>query len=180
MDHRNQMEEWFYQYGDDVYNFIVYLTGTTDVEDIVQEVFLKALRSVSSFEARANPKTWLLAIARNLVIDKSRRKKLFTFFPIDVVQSKLSATDNGDPEKSLLSDETQSEIYYAILSLKQSYKDVLVSRLIVELTVDETALILNWSNTKVTLTYHRAIKALQKKLKITNEGGTNGYERTLL
>ncbi|MFS0863755.1 RNA polymerase sigma factor [Fredinandcohnia sp. 179-A 10B2 NHS] len=179
MNHTNQMEEWFYQYGDDVYNFLVYLTGTKDVEDIVQEVFLKALRSISSFEARANPKTWLLTIARNLVIDKSRRKKLFTFFPIDIAQSKLAATDYGDPEKTLLSDETQSEIYYAILSLKQSYKDVLILRLIVELTVDETASVLNWSNSKVTLTYHRAIKALQKKIKFTIEGGTNGYERTL-
>ncbi|MDR4889349.1 RNA polymerase sigma factor [Fredinandcohnia sp. QZ13] len=179
MAHISQIERWFYEYGDDVYSFLIYYTGSIDVDDYVQEVFLKAIRSFHTFEERSNPKTWLLSIARNLVIDKNRRKRLIKFQPFDLLGKRHIQIDQSNPERALLLDEVLSDIHDAILRLKQSYKEVLVSRLILELSVEETATVLNWSTNKVSLTYHRAVKALQKNLNSINKGEEKDYEEYL-
>ncbi|WP_077619179.1 RNA polymerase sigma factor [Bacillus sinesaloumensis] len=179
MEQIDQIEEWFYKYGDDVYNFLIYYTGSFDVDDYVQEVFVKALGSFSSYEKRSSPKTWLLSIARNLVIDKTRRKRRIRFQSIDLLSNRYIPIDKSNPENSLLSDEILNDIYNLILALKKPYMEVLVSRLILEFSVEETASILNWSHNKVSLTYHRALKVLQKQLKSINEGEEQDYERFL-
>ncbi|MGD6774654.1 sigma factor-like helix-turn-helix DNA-binding protein [Sutcliffiella horikoshii] len=51
-----------------------------------------------------------------------------------------------------------------IRMLKQSYYDVLMLRGINELSVQETAQELNWTESKVNLSYHRALKTLEKKM----------------
>lgn len=72
---RETISEWFYLYSNDVYNFLVYYTCTTDVEDLVQEVFIKAGRGLHSYKNQASPKTWLFTIARNTAIDEARKKR---------------------------------------------------------------------------------------------------------
>ncbi|WP_254660760.1 sigma factor [Bacillus sp. FJAT-27225] len=42
MDAGQQIEQWFYQYEKDIFNYLVYYTGTRDVEDLVQDTFLRA------------------------------------------------------------------------------------------------------------------------------------------
>ncbi|MFK4997622.1 RNA polymerase sigma factor [Bacillus sp. N9] len=73
----NVIEEWFHQYERDVTSFLVYYTGMIDVEDIVQETFLLALKNLPRFRAESHPKTWLISIARNLVNDDFRRRKVW-------------------------------------------------------------------------------------------------------
>src|SRR5690625_6343817 len=67
--------DWFDAYADDIYRFLVHYMSTTDVEDIVQEVFIKAIDRYDLFNGESSPKTWLISIARNLAIDEARRKK---------------------------------------------------------------------------------------------------------
>ncbi len=49
--------------------------ANTDVDDIVQEVFLVAMRRLSEFEGRSTIQTWLFAILRNVVLEHHRRRK---------------------------------------------------------------------------------------------------------
>ena len=63
------------KYYDEIYRFCVYLTGyETDSYDITQEVFLKFIRYVDSYQYK-NLKGYLLIIARNLCYDFFRHKK---------------------------------------------------------------------------------------------------------
>lgn len=68
-----------------VYGFLAY--GALDretVEDLTQATFERALRSWSRFDpGRASAGTWLLAIARNLLIDHHRRARRASFVPVD-------------------------------------------------------------------------------------------------
>lgn len=53
-----------------------------DAEEVAQDVFLKAFRSLGSFERKSRFSTWLFRIAYNAAITRSRRKK-YEFIPLD-------------------------------------------------------------------------------------------------
>lgn len=151
------------RYGDDVYHFLVYYTklGEKDVEDLVQEVFIKAMGSVHRFQNMSHPKTWLLSIAKNTAIDFIRKQKPIwrlseTFF-------KQLISKEKSPSEQLEWREDQKELYDLIKKLKSSYREVIILRVMEDLSVADTAEILGWSESKVNLTLHRALKAIQKK-----------------
>jgi RNA polymerase sigma-70 factor, ECF subfamily len=157
-----RISEWFYQYSNDIYQFLIYYLGSSDVEDLVQEVFIRAIKNMDSFEGKSSPKTWLISIARHVGIDEIRRKhrvKLKNFLFMQSEQLREPYT----PEQFLDSNETNKDLYTAIQQLKKSYRDVIILRGIKEFSIEETAEIINWKEEKVRLTFHRAIKALQKE-----------------
>jgi RNA polymerase sigma-70 factor (ECF subfamily) len=61
----------------DVYGFFGFRVASTEVaEDLTQATFERALRAWDRFDpARATAKTWLLAIAHNLLVDHYRRDR---------------------------------------------------------------------------------------------------------
>ncbi len=67
------------------------------------------------------------------------------------------------PELMLKWSENNRDLYKVINSLKSNYRDVIILRALKELSVPETADILNWNENKVRITHHRALKALKDK-----------------
>jgi RNA polymerase sigma factor (sigma-70 family) len=64
------------RYFNDVYRYVYVKTGNKwDAEDIVSETFRKAFEKIHSLKNDSNPKSWLMSIARNNVIDFYRKKK---------------------------------------------------------------------------------------------------------
>ena len=153
-----RIEQWFLTYKNDVYRFLVYYTGRTDIDDLVQETFIRALKAIQQTEI-VNPRTWLFAIARNVAIDEKRKRKLISWLP-DIFLQHLVSHDKT-PEESLELSENKRLLYDIILQLKRSYRDVLILRGIKGLSSKETAQVLGWSEAKVNTTLHRAIKAVQ-------------------
>ncbi|WP_411955234.1 RNA polymerase sigma factor [Alkalibacillus sp. S2W] len=160
MSKQEIVSDWFYQYNHDVYHFLVYYTGRRDPEDLVQEVFIKALKGLDKFSGDSSPKTWLFSIARNVAIDEIRKQKRRGSDQQVNLDEAYNIGHNETPDQLVLIDERHQELYNAIHQLKSSYKDVVMLRGIKELSVDETAKVLNWSNQKVRTTYSRALKAL--------------------
>ncbi|WP_394619852.1 sigma-70 family RNA polymerase sigma factor [Lentzea sp. JNUCC 0626] len=56
----------------DVWRLVAHLGGISVADDLTQDVYLRALRSLPSFEARSSARTWLLSIARRTVVDHIR------------------------------------------------------------------------------------------------------------
>jgi len=164
MREENEITDWFRDYHNDIYNFLIYYTGGMDVEDLVQETFVKAVRNIHKFKGDSNPRTWLISIARNVAIDESRKRRKEETKRHRLLQISVSAKGSDSPEEIVGLSETKAELYVAIRTLKQSYYDVLMFRGINELSVQETAQALKWSENKVNLSYHRALKALEKKI----------------
>ncbi|AIQ62498.1 RNA polymerase [Paenibacillus stellifer] len=160
----SRIEQWFRAYSNDVYRFLVYYTGRTDLDDLVQETFIRALKAIRHTEVE-NPKTWLLSIARNAAIDDRRRARLIGWLPDTVLQHMVSR--DRTPEESLELSEDKRMLYDLINRLKRSYRDVLILRGIKGLSSKETAEVLGWSESKVNVTMHRAMKAVQHKRKIS-------------
>lgn len=162
------IRDWFHAYADDIYRFLIYYTSSPDVEDLVQDVFIKAINHYDKFRGDSSPKTWLLSIARNIAIDEARRKKRKNWR--DLIHLYEENT-NRSPEEVNIGKEDIQQLYQAIESLKQDYHDVVILRAIKELSVRDTARVLNWSETKVRVTYHRALKNLKEQYKeVQNDG----------
>jgi RNA polymerase sigma-70 factor, ECF subfamily len=168
------IEEWFYQYQSYIANFLVYYTGRRDVEDLVQEVFVKAFLHQKQFREQSSPKTWLISIARNLAIDQRRKEKLvnFVFFG----KMKEQSTNKSFIEDQIIQKNDLLQIKNALEKLKRSYRDAIILRGIMDLSVKECASILGWSESKVNVTFHRAIDKLRGILMVKEEK-INGLQK---
>jgi RNA polymerase sigma-70 factor (ECF subfamily) len=56
----------------DLYRFLIHLADRGEVADLCQETYLRAMKALPSFAARASAKTWLFAIARRAAADHVR------------------------------------------------------------------------------------------------------------
>jgi RNA polymerase sigma-70 factor, ECF subfamily len=151
------------QYSDSIYSFIFFLIGDKQkAEDLTHDTFLRAFNAMHSFEERSSEKTWLYSIARNVAVDelrksKVRKKLLAPLFP------SLSSKDPL-PEDVLELSETNQLLYQALNKLQDSYRLVIYFRKIKELSITETAQVLNWKESNVKTQLHRGLKALKKQM----------------
>ena len=159
---KSKISEWFYKYNKDIYHYLIYFTGSHDVEDLVQEVFYRAIKGFESYDGRSTPKTWLFGIARHVGIDEIRKRKRLKLKDKISIGKEHEPKEEVTPEDLFFINENQRVLYKAILSLKDNYRDVVILRGIKELSVTEVSEILGWNENKVRITFHRALKALQK------------------
>src|SRR5881396_6319 len=66
-----------------------------DLDDLVQDTFIRAFRSVGKFRGQCQFRTWLLTIGGNVLKDSARRAKRAKLVPLE---QELRATD-GDPHE---------------------------------------------------------------------------------
>lgn len=156
------------QYSDAVYRYIFLLVRQKETaEDLTQDTFYKAYRSMDSYRGEAAELTWLMRIARNVTYDYFRRKRIIAFFPFD--DHKESRKSEESPEFLTLRQEETEELYATIGGLKRDYQDVLILRKIQEYPIKDTAFILNWTETKVKMKLSSALQALKKELERKGE-----------
>jgi len=69
------INKWVEDYTDDLFRWANYKVNNVEVaEDLVQETFLSAVKAVEKFQGKSSPKTWLMAILNNKIIDYHRKK----------------------------------------------------------------------------------------------------------
>ncbi|MBW6481946.1 MAG: sigma-70 family RNA polymerase sigma factor [Vicingaceae bacterium] len=70
----NQFTEWVNIYSDILYSWAYHKTSNKEIaEDIVQETFMAAFKSLNNFKFDSQPKTWLFSILNNKIIDYYRK-----------------------------------------------------------------------------------------------------------
>ncbi|UOQ45480.1 RNA polymerase sigma factor [Halobacillus salinarum] len=162
--HIEEVEKYFDLYHVDVFQFLITFTGNkSDAEDLTQETFMQLIKAERTLQNIENPKTWILSIAKHKAIDQYRKRKFLIFFQEKLLHQIPSPLPS--PEELSGREETKAELLNKINALKANYRLVVILRSINELTVAETAAVLNWSESKVKTTYHRAIKQLKESLK---------------
>lgn len=155
--------EIYHLYSDQVYRYIFLLVGDVQhAEDLTQETFIRALKSIDRFLGNASDKTWLFAIARNITIDFHRKRKVLVLLS-DWIKDRVPSKDSLPEDIVNLGEETE-QVYTALKKLKRPYQDVIILRKLKEFSIIETAQVLNWSEGKVKSTQLRALEALKKEL----------------
>lgn len=142
-----------------VYGFIAYRVRNRELaEDLTQITFERALRAWSRFDPRrASESTWLLAIARNLLIDHHRRDRSSRQQPID---EQLLPTVEGPEERFGVS----PELAEAIAQLSEREREVVALRFGGDLTGPEIAAMFHLSLANVQQILSRSLRKLRRLL----------------
>ncbi len=147
---------------DKIYRYIALKIGNRmEAEDMTQQVFLKALRSISSYKWKDIPfSASLYRIAHNQVGDYLRKK---TRHPTITLDEPLAISDSN-PQKTAEHKLGIEELMMAARRLTPAQQEVLALRFTSELPITQVAMIMGKSEGAVKALQHSAIVALRKLL----------------
>ncbi len=140
-----------------------------EVDDLVQDVFVLALRRLSMLREIGSFGAWLAAIARNLANDYHRRSLPEDQLTVDVSENEIELQmTSGDQERAAAS------ILDAIRSLPEAYREPLILRLVEGMTGPEIAARTGLTPGSVRVNLHRGMQQLRAKL--SPSSGSRGQE----
>jgi RNA polymerase sigma-70 factor (ECF subfamily) len=149
--------------------YLLFLTGKREVaEDLFQETWMRVLLRGSQYNGKARFDTWLFTIARNLVIDLSRKRTMASLDemseggeddrPFEIAMSGPS------PLEQFQSREDCAEVSEVLLKLESNYREVLVLRFYEELSLDEIATVTKAPLSTVKSRLYRGLAALKPEM----------------
>jgi RNA polymerase sigma-70 factor (ECF subfamily) len=115
-----------------------------DLDDIVQDTFMKAWVRLSTFRFEASFRTWLMSVALNEALTLYRRRKYRLSCPV-IINLEAVPSKCESPHQSFARMEARSKLRIAIQKLPRKYRDVLVLRDLEQFTIRETAKRMNAS-----------------------------------
>ncbi len=151
---------------DSLYNFARWLAqNSNDAEDLVQEAYLKALRSFESFQPGTNFRAWMFQILRNTFL--SSRSKLERRMTVAMDSEKGGpelAVDMETPETILMFRGNSQLVQRAIDDLPPHYRETLLLCEVEEMSYQEIAQILSIPTGTVMSRLARARKSVRQSL----------------
>jgi RNA polymerase sigma-70 factor (ECF subfamily) len=151
--------------------YLMFLTSKREVaEDLFQEVWIRVLRRGSQYNGKARFDTWIFTIARNLVIDLSRKRTMASLDemregredsdaqPFEIVQ------DGPGPLEQFQCRENASEVAAVMGTLDANYREVLTLRFHEEMSLEEIAAITRAPLSTVKSRLYRGLAALKPEL----------------
>ncbi len=145
---------------DRIYRYIVLKIGDrTEAEDMTQQVFLNALKSISSYKWKGMPfSAWLFRIAHNQIVDYYRKKSRRATVPLD---ESITAGDS-DPRKLTERKVEIEQMAQATKKLTKAQQEVISLRFAGDLSIAEAARAMGKSEGAIKALQHSAIAALRK------------------
>ncbi len=159
---RDDFAEIYEEHVFTVYGFIAYRIGSVaDAEDLTQQTFEQALRAWSRFDPdRASAGTWLISIARNLLIDRFRRegRRRFEAIADEFSESELPRVEL-EPNLGI-----DSDLAAALAQLSDQSREVIALRFGAELRPPEIAEAMGLSVENAHQILSRSLRKLRSQL----------------
>src|SRR5271155_2587181 len=151
---------------DSLYNFARWLAhDSNDAEDLVQESYLKALRSFASFQPGTNFRAWIFQILRNTFLSSCSKVERRMTVGMDSEEDGLElAVDTETPETILMNRLNSQLMQRAIDDLPVHYRETLLLCEVEEMSYQEIAEILSIPMGTVMSRLARARKAVRQSL----------------
>lgn len=135
-----------------------------DPEDVVGEVFLRAVRGLASFEGNeAAFRAWLFTLERNLIVDEGRRivRRRTEPVPAEVLAEIAPA---GDAEAEAMRALAADRVRFVLTHLTPDQRDVLLLRILGGLTIEEIAKVVGKRAGAVKALQSRGIAAIRRQI----------------
>lgn len=170
------LEEMIKAHLDALYRTALRLTGRPqDAEDLVQETFLRAWRSLHTYRAGTNPKAWLFRILHNAHIDRYRAATR-TVPTVDEIEGQDPAFVVHETPESVVADAVmEAEVRDALMKLPEVFRACVVLADLEGFSYQEIADTLGIPRGTVMSRLFRGRRAMRKAL--ADYGRTHGYAR---
>ena len=141
--------------------FAVSLGQRTDVDEVVQDTFVRAFGSIESFRADSSLRTWLFTIERRLILDRrraDRRRK------DDALVDERDAATEFDALDEIVAEEAQTRVRRAVDQLSRLQREVFLLRVNEGLSYKEIAEVVGSTEGAARVHYHNAMRAVKESL----------------
>ena len=154
-----EFEEVYRHYFRDVYHYALSLTRDEHIaEEITQETFFKALRSIDQFDGRCKIYVWLCQIAKNTYFTQYKRA-------VKAQELSPEPKSGGSMEENMENREMAFHIHKILHHLPEPYKEVFSLRAFGELSFKQIGELFGKTESWARVTYHRAKLKIKEELK---------------
>ncbi len=132
-----------------------------DIEELVQDTFVRAFGSIDSFRGDSSLRTWLFTIERRLVVDRrraARRRKGDVQVQEDDLATEFTALDG------VVADETEKRLVSAMSRLSPMQKEVFTLRVSEGMSYRDIAALVGSTEGAARVHYHNALRAVKELL----------------
>ena len=167
--------ELFERHEKRLWNFLRrFVRDKATAEDLLQEVFLRVVKSAVQWQPSAKVSTWLFTIARNLCTDQARRAEFRQAESLDQAKAGEDgsglrridrvAADSGDAEKEAMGHEIASLVDRAVGELPVEQREVFLMREVMDMSFAEIAAQMGASEPTVKSRMRYALQRLRSRL----------------
>ncbi|MGI6202520.1 MAG: RNA polymerase sigma factor [Eubacteriales bacterium] len=163
---RNEFERIYNEYSSGICGFLYKLCGSASLaEELTQETFYQAWKSLHRYNGSCELFTWLAAIAKNTYFKYLRKHKR------ELLRCELTelegAVADADEQPEVLAEkrELREAVMRAVMNLSPKYRDVTVLRIYAELPFSAIAELLGITENSAKVIFHRAKRQLETDLK---------------
>ena len=156
--HRDAFGHLYQRYARMVHGILLAKVPTLEVEDLVHEVFLRALPRLHDLRDASRFGAWLAAITRNMAKDYYRRPQA------QIERSYDPPADAAATQNEQAQTREASEMLESVRSLPEAYRETLILRLVEGLTGPEIAAKTGLSHGSVRVNLNRGMRQLREKL----------------
>ena len=153
----SDMEKYYRENGREVFLYLMTLCGNADTaEELTQETFYRALRSVNKYKGESSVYTWLCGIARNAWLEELRKRTRHKGEEL----SELTEDTALRPDEKAESEDSRIHLLKKIHALPETEKELILLRASQELSFREIGEIFGKSENWARVTYYRAKQKL--------------------
>jgi len=152
-----------------LFRYLVYITANKErAEDFFQETWIRVLERGHQYDGKSKFEGWLFAIARHLVIDWQRQKKMQSLDslmdPEQGTPLELVNESEPSPLSQVLSLEQEAAMQNSLGQIAAIYREVLVLRFQEEMQIEEIAAVMSTPMSTVKSRLYRGLAALRMAL----------------
>jgi RNA polymerase sigma-70 factor (ECF subfamily) len=149
------------RHADALARFAVSSGEREEIEELVQDTFVRAFGSLDAFRGESSLRTWLFTIERRLMLDRRRSERRQRAL---VSIEAADATTEYDALDGLLAEEAESRVRKAVTSLSPTQKEVFLLRVEQGLSYKEIAELVETTEGAARVHYHNAMRSVKEFL----------------
>ena len=164
----DSMDQMYRKHSRMIYAFLLSRTGEDALaEELTQETFYQAVKSLDRFKGQSSASTWLCGIANNVWLAYLRKQKRSgEIFSSDEDEACFTSSSAESPEDNFIRKSDNLTLMQALHEVKEPMREVLYLRLMGELSFREIGQIMGQSENWARVTFYRGKTKLIEGVKI--------------